>query len=148
MILQFNALSLDTTSLIISNAYLNSTPVTDLMPGVVIITETAPPTAVITYSDTAVRFADTLVISASFSEAMDPAVPVLLNLEGAASLMDAEMTRLDELAYGYLFPVPRAGGEVIVTLGNGTDLWGNPVVPDPTEGGSFSIIPFDCRGCG
>ncbi len=142
LILQFNALSLDTTLLIISNAYLNSTPVTDLLPATVIITETAPPTAAITYSDTAVRFADTLMINASFSEAMNPDLPVLLNLEGALSLTGLEMTRLGEAAYRYLLPVPKAGGEVSVTLGNGTDLWGNPVVPDPTEGGSFIIIPF------
>ncbi|MEA3460463.1 MAG: T9SS type A sorting domain-containing protein [Bacteroidota bacterium] len=142
LVLQFNALSLDTTSLIISNAYLNNTPLTDLTSCTVIITETAPPTAVITYSDTTLRFADTLEITASFSEAMDPAFPVLLSLEGAVSMTDAEMTRLGETTYSYFFPVPRTGGEVSVSLGNGRDLWGNPVVSLPTEGGTFTIIPF------
>jgi len=142
LVLQFNALSLDTTSLNLSNAFLNSTAVTDLTPATLIITETAPPTAAITYSDSVIRFADTLVINASFSEAMDPAFPVLLSLEGALSLSDAEMTRLGETAYSYLFPVPRAGGEVHVRLGNGRDLWGNPVLTEPTDGGTFTIIQF------
>jgi len=141
--LQFNAMELDTTTLALSNAWLNNTPVSDLTPGVVIITETQPPTAVITYSDTALRFADTLLIHAGFSEAMAPEHPVLLNMEGAFNLVDAEMTRLGERAYSYLFPVPKAGGEVSITLSNGTDMWGNPLVSVPTEGASFNIIPFN-----
>jgi hypothetical protein len=64
-------------------------------------------------------------------------------MEGAHSLIDAEMTRLGERAYSYLFPVPKAGGEVSVSLGNGTDLWGNPVVSIPTEGDTFTILPFN-----
>ena len=52
------------------------------------------------------------------------------------------MTRLGEAAYSYTFPVPRAAGEVHVLLGNGRDLWGNLLVSQPTQGGTFSIIPF------
>lgn len=142
LLLQFNSLALDTTDLVISNAFLNSVAVSNLIQGRVIITETAPPTAVITYSDTLSRFADTLIITASFSEAMDAANPVLLSMSGALSLTDAAMTRLGEMEYNYHFPIPKASGEVNLSLGNGTDLWGNIVVPEPTAGASFTILPF------
>ena len=142
LLLQFNTLALDTTNLFISSAYLNSTPVLDLIQGTVIVTEVAPPTAAIIYSDTVNRFADTLIITATFSEAMSAANPVLLTLSGAVSLADAEMTRLSEVLYSYAYPIPIASGEVIVSLSNGTDLWGNEVVSVPTAGGTFNIIPF------
>lgn len=142
LLLQFSTLVLDTTNLSISSAYLNSTPVLDLTQGTVIVTEVAPPTAALLYSDTINRFADTLIIRASFSEAMSAANPVLLTLSGAVGLADAEMTRLSEVLYSYAYPIPKASGEVIVSLSNGTDLWGNEVVSVPTAGGTFNIIPF------
>jgi len=142
LLLQFSTRVLDTTTLFISSAYLNSTPVLDLTHGTLIVTEVAPPTAALTYSDTVNRFADTLIITATFSEAMSAANPVLLSLGGAVSLADEEMTRLSELTYSYAYPIPIASGEVIVSLSNGTDLWGNEVVSVPTAGSTFSIIPF------
>ena len=142
LLLQFNSLALDTTELLISNAYLNSTPVPDLQAGTVIITEVAPPTAAITYSDTINRFADTLLITATFSEAMHAGNPVLLHMDGVVSLMDLEMNRLSETLYSYAFPIPKANGEVDLSLSNGTDLWGNEVVAIPTAGASFVIITF------
>jgi len=142
LLLHFDALALDTTDLFISDAYLNRTPVLDLIQGTVIVTEVAPPTAALTYSDTVNRFADTLIITATFSEAMSAANPVLLSLDGAVSLADAEMTRLSGVIYSYAYPIPIASGEVIVSLRNGTDLWGNEVVSVPTAGGFFNIIPF------
>ncbi len=142
LMLHFDALAIDTTDLFISAAYLNSSPVLDLTPGTVIVTEVSPPTAALSYSDTLNRFADTLIITASFSEAMSAANPVLLSLGGAVSLMNAEMTRLSAFLYTYAYPLPKAGGEVIVSLSNGTDLWGNEVVSVPTAGLSFNIIPF------
>jgi len=140
--LQFDALALDTTDLLISSAFLNSTPVVDLTQGTVIVTEVAPPTAAITYNDTINRFADTLIITATFSEAMSAANPVLLSLDGAVNLVDAEMNRLSEVLYTYAYQIPKASGEVIISLSNGTDLWGNEVVPVPTIGLTFPILPF------
>ena len=142
LLLQFNSLALDTTELLISNAYLNSTPVPDLQTGTVIITEVAPPTAAITYSDTINRFADTLLITATFSEAMHAGNPVLLHMDGVVSLMDLEMNRLSENVYNYTYTIPKASGEVNLSLSNGTDLWGNEVVAIPTAGASFVIITF------
>ncbi len=142
LLLHFDALSLDTTDLFISSAFLNSTPVSDLTQGTVIVTEVAPPTAAISYSDTLNRFAETLIITATFSEAMSAANPVLLGMDGAVSLVDAEMSRLSEVLYTYAYPLPKASGEVIVSLGGGTDLWGNALVSHPTAGGTFTILAF------
>ena len=140
--LQFNALLLDTTELTVSDAYLNSSPVVNLTDATVIVTETAPPTAAITYSDTMNRFADTLQITATFSEAMDPVNPVLFSMEGAVNMGYMEMFRHSETVYSYLYPIPKAGGEVSLALSNGTDLWGNEVEPVPTAGATFNIIAF------
>lgn len=140
--LHFTALLPDTTVLLISRAYLNTTAVTDLVHATVIISEIEPPTAVISYDDTENRFADTLLITATFSEAMSAANPVRISMSGATSLADADMTRISENLYTYLYQIPMASGEVYVTLSNGTDLWGNGLVPEPLAGGSFSIIAF------
>jgi hypothetical protein len=142
LMLQFNSLLPDTTDLLLSNAYLNTIAVQDLIHGTVIIVESAPPSAVISYSDSVNRFADTLVISATFSEAMAAANPVRINLSGAVNLAEADMIRLSETVYTYLYQIPNADGDVNLTLSNGTDLWGNDVVPVPTAGGTFTITGF------
>jgi len=142
MVLQFNSLLPDTTELLISNAFLNTIPVLDLTHAMVIIAETAPPTAAISYSDTLNRFADTLTLTALFSEPMDATNPVRLSMSGAVSLLEAEMTRINEAVYTYLYQIPKASGDVSVSLSHGTDLWGNGVVPTPTSGGSFTIVGF------
>jgi hypothetical protein len=140
--LQFTALLPDTTELFLSNAFLNAVPVVDLTHGTVIISEIEPPTAVISYSDSLNRFADTLIITATFSEAMSAAVPVRLNLDGAVTLVDEDMTRVSEILYTYSYQIPKASGQVQLSLSNGTDLWGNALVPTPTAGGTFTIIEF------
>jgi len=142
MLLQFNSLVPDTTELLISNAFLNTIPVLDLTHATVIIAETAPPTAAITYSDTLNRFADTLALTATFSESMDAANPVRLSMSGAVTLIEAEMIRINETVYTCLYQIPKASGEVSVSLSHGTDLWGNAVVAEPTAGEVFSIIAF------
>jgi hypothetical protein len=142
LMLQFNSLLPDTTDLLLSNAYLNTIAVQDLIHGKVIIAESAPPSAVITYSDSVNRYADTLEISATLSKPMDAANPVWLSLSGAVILENAEMTRLSETGYTYLYQIPKADGNVSLTLSNGTDLWGNEVVPVPTAGGTFTINGF------
>ncbi|MBL7110324.1 MAG: T9SS type A sorting domain-containing protein [Bacteroidales bacterium] len=140
--LQFNSLALDTTEISISNAYLNNLSVQDLTNGTMIIRKVIPPTAAITYSDTINRFADTLVITATFSEIMDEANAVLLNLSGAANLAGAEMIRQSTTVYTYSYQIPKADGDVSVSLSNGTDIWGNEVDSIPTSGVNFHIVKF------
>ena len=132
LVLQFNSQVTDSTDLFISNAYLNNTPVINLTHGTVYMAETTVPTAAIAYNDTVNRFADTLIITATFSEPMDVVNPVRLSFSGAVTLADADMIRLNDTVYNYPYQVPKAEGEVIVRLSNGTDLWGNQVDPVPT----------------
>ena len=139
--LQFGSLVTDTTELNLSNVWLNNMPVVNLTNGTVIVVDAVPPSAAITYSDTVNRFADTLVITAAFNKAMDPANAVQLNMTGAVT-HSAEMIRLNDTLYNYHFPVPKADGEVVVGLSNGTDLWGNEVVAVPVSGASFQIVKF------
>ena len=139
--LQFNPLAIDTTDLVISNGWLNSTPAEYLTDGTVIVVDAVPPSAAITYSDTINRFADTLMITAAFNKAMDPTNPVQLYMTGALA-HTAEMTRVNDTLYRYQFPVSKADGEVVVGLGNGTDLWGNEVNPVPVSGETFFITKF------
>lgn len=140
--LLFNSKVIDTCEISISDAWLNNIPVQNLTNGTLIIRKVNPPTAAITYDDTVNRFADTLVITATFSEMMYEANPVLLHLSGAATLEDAEMTRQSPTVYTYIYQIPKTGGDVSVTLSNGTDLWGNEVIPVPTSGNTFHIIQF------
>ena len=138
--LQFNTLSTDTTGLIISNAYLNSTDVDSLSNGTVIINDITPPTAEITYNDTDVRIGDDLIITATFSEHMLEGNAVNISLSGAATQSNVVMTRLSETVYTYSYHIPKTDGDVTVSLSNGTDLWSNEVVSVPTSGDSFTII--------
>ena len=140
--IHFHSLAVDTSGISLSNAWLNNFPVNDLINGTIIIREVTPPTAEITYSDTVNRFADTLVIAATFSEAMDEANPVHLHLNGAVTLTGAEMMRQSATVYTYSYQIPIADGNVFVRLSNGTDLWGNEVDSVPTMGETFYIIPF------
>lgn len=142
LMLQFNSMEPDTTEVFISNTYLNNTPVLELTHSTVIIRETEPPTAVITYSDTVNRYADTLIITASFSEPMSASDPVILTFNGAVNLASAEMTRLNDTVYNYIYPIPKAYGDVSLSFSNGTDLSGNEIVSIPTSGESFNITAF------
>lgn len=140
--LLFNSQAADTCEISISNAWLNNTQVQDLTNGTLIIRKVNPPTAAITYNDMVNRFADTLLITATFSEMMLEANPVHLHLSGATTLEDAVMTRQSPTVYTYTYQIPKTGGDVLVRVGNGTDMWGNEVIPVPTSGETFHIIQF------
>ena len=140
--LQFKSLDADTTRISISRAYINSTPLHNLTNGTVIIMNAMPPAAVITYNDTMNRYADTLIITATFSEIMDEANAVKLSLSGATTLVNADMMRQNETMYSYSYQIPKAEGDVTVRLSNGTDMWGNEVIPVPTGGDTFYILKF------
>lgn len=140
LLLHFSTLELGTADLQLSHAILNNIPVTELYNGEVLITETAPPSAKISYSDSINRLADMLQITATFSEEMDLTNPVLLNMAGAVRENEMEMVRLSDTTYSVLYAIPRAEGIVSVSLSGGTDLWGNEVEAAPTSGETFSII--------
>ncbi|MDF1572488.1 MAG: T9SS type A sorting domain-containing protein [Bacteroidales bacterium] len=142
LLLTFNTLGMGSTDVTLSNAFLNNLSVTELYGGNVLVSESNPPSAIVTYSDTVNRLSDMLQITAIFSEEMDPANPVTLEMTGAVTESALEMVRLSATEYSYLYFIPRAGGTVNVQLANGADMNGNPVVAAPTAGGTFDIIPL------
>jgi uncharacterized protein (TIGR02145 family) len=142
LILRFKALKVGTTTLTMTNSYLNDSVVNNLTNGTVKIFENIAPTAAITYNDSDIRCGDALLITAAFSEPMKEVNPVRLSLGGAITLSAVDMTRISSLVYTYTWLVPKIHGLVNVTLSNGTDMAGNEVVSTPTRGGSFTVIPI------
>jgi hypothetical protein len=142
LILRFNPLVIDTTELFISDAWLNSIPLQEVINGSVIIVDVEPPTAYILYSDTVHRFADTLSITAIFSKPISHTDPVRIAFSGAVTLAETDMNRVADTVYNYLVQIPKTEGVVTVLLSHGTDLQGNEVVSVPTSGGSFTITAF------
>lgn len=140
--LTFNTLGMGSSDITLSNAFLNNLSVTELYNGSVLVSESTPPAASITYSDTINRLSDMLQITATFSEEMDPATPVQLEMSGAVTETALEMVRVSATEYSYLYFIPRAGGTVNVSLSNGTDMNGNTVIATPSAGGTFEIIPI------
>jgi hypothetical protein len=140
--IHFNSSTVDSSVISISNAYLNNSSVQELTNGTIFIREIIPPTAAITYNDSINRFADTLIITATFSEMMNETNPVQIRFSGAATLSYAEMARQSAKVYTYSYQVPKADGDVSVMLSNGTDMWGNEVDSVPTSGDTFHIVRF------
>ena len=138
--LQFNTLKADTTDILISNAYLNATPITALINGIEIIKDITQPTARISYNDSDIRYADNLLITATFSEPMLASKLVYIKLTGSATYKNSLMTRVSDTVYTYTYLIPKVGGLVTVGLSNGTDLWGNVIIATPTSGGSFTMV--------
>lgn len=140
--LTFNTLGMGSSVISLSDAFLNNLSITELYNGEVLVSESTPPSALISYSDTVNRLSDMLQITATFSEEMDPTVPVYLEMSGAVTESGLEMVRLSATEYSYLYFIPRAGGDVDVSFSGGTDMNGNPVVATPTDGATFEIIPI------
>jgi hypothetical protein len=140
--IQFQTLKADTGEVYLSNAYLNSSPVTELTSGTIIIKDVTPPTAAITYDDTEIRVGDQLLITATFDESMHADSTVKVTLTNAADAETHDMIRESGTVYTYAYPIPNSDGTVAVSLAGGVDLWGNEVTAAPASGDTFSIIPI------
>jgi hypothetical protein len=108
-----------------------------------IVIDTTAPTAGITYSiGHAVRDADTLTITATFSEPLADAPVVKLGIAysgGIAALTATAMSKTDSTHYTYSLNVPAGNGIGTVALSVGTDLTGNLVTAAPTSGATFVV---------
>ena len=140
--LQFSTLATGIAELNIFDAWFNTIQVQQLTGGSVSIVENSPPTAIISYSNMVNRFTDTLTITATFSEPISISSPVTISLNGAVTLTDEEMIRVNDTIYYYIYRIPKNEGVVTVSLGGGTDLWGNGIISVPAGGESFTIEPF------
>ena len=140
--LRFTSLRPDTSDILLSNVFLNNLSVDSVFNGTILIKETTPPSGRLEYSDTTNRYADTLQITAIFTEPLDSLQPVRIEMTGAVLLSELAMNRINDTMYNFLFPVPKATGDVFISFTGGNDRWGNAIIPQPSGGESFYIIPF------
>lgn len=142
--LQFTTLSHGTATPFISNFLYNNNPVAEITNGALLIVDTIPPTAAITYSDPdgILRVGDPMVITATFSEPLAGGLLPQLLLSGANNLAATNLNKVSNTVYTYNYTVHNGNGDVNVTLATATDPAGNPVVSTPTTGASFSVIPL------
>jgi uncharacterized protein (TIGR02145 family) len=139
--LQFKGIAYGNSPLTVSNFFYNSNSVTDITNGSASITDITPPTAAITLSDAdgKVKVGDNITITATFNEAMaDFPVPQIV-LSGANTLASTNMSKVSNTVYTYHHTIVTGNGDVNISLATGTDVAGNPVVPTPTSGGTFTI---------
>jgi hypothetical protein len=103
--------------------------------------DTTAPTAAITYSPTGnVRTGDSLVITATFSEAMADSPVPQISISGANTVAPTNMTKTDSTHYTYTYTVGSGHGTNTVSLSTGTDLAGNVVTSTPTSGATFISV--------
>jgi hypothetical protein len=97
------------------------------------------PTAVITYSPNhAVNAGTSLIITATFNEAMANSPAPKIAISGANTLTATDMMMTDTTHYYYTFTVGTGNGTATVALSTGTDLAGNVVVSAPS-GATFTV---------
>jgi len=101
------------------------------------------PSAALTYSPSGPYAAGTAVtITATFSKEMSDAPVTQIALSGADTLAATGMTKIDTTHYTYTYTAGTGNGDVVVTLSNGTDLVGNPLLATPSSGKTFTINPL------
>jgi hypothetical protein len=104
------------------------------------IFDTTPPTAALTYSpNRAVKAGDSLVITATFSEAMADSPVVKLAISGSNTLAATAMTKSSTTVYTYTHTVGTGDGTATVAMSVGTDVAGNVVTSTPTSGSTFTV---------
>ncbi|NOT73833.1 MAG: T9SS type A sorting domain-containing protein [Cyclobacteriaceae bacterium] len=109
--------------------------------GQVIVTYTQP-TGAITYDDpdALVKVGQSLLITATFSEAIKDAPPAMqISLSGANTLALTNMNKISSTVYTYTHTVGAGSGAVNITFGTGQSQAGNIVFGTPSSGGSFTI---------
>lgn len=141
--LVFYPLEVGDALLTISDFLLNNTA-TSAGNGNILISDTTPPSAAISYSDTDgyVRFGDELIITATFSEPVAESPVPQISLAGANVIEATNMTKITETAYTFNHTVTKGDGAVTVSMANGTDTHGNPVVAIPVSAELFHVIPI------
>ena len=104
--------------------------------------DTAAPTAAITYDSVGpYKNGETVVITATFNEAMlDSPVPqIAIAGSGIATVNATNMTKDSSTVYTFSYSVPTGDGTGTITLTVGTDLAGNTITVNPTSGNTFTV---------
>ena len=102
--------------------------------------DTTSPTAAITYSAAGpYNNDDTVIITATFNEAMADSPVVKIGITGVQTLAATAMTKVSTTVYTYNYQVPAGDGVQTISLSDGTDVAGNTVTAAPTSGATFTI---------
>jgi hypothetical protein len=104
--------------------------------------DTSLPTAAITYNSASpYRNGETVIITATFTEAMaDSPVPqIVITGSGIANVTATNMTKTSTTIYTYGYVVPTGDGTATISISNGTDLAGNAITSTPTSGATFMV---------
>ena len=100
--------------------------------------DSARPTGAITLPST-IPASGTMQIRAAFSEAIHEAFPPYITItDGGTDATTAVMTRSSGTVYTYPHLMDGETGTMQLLFSNARDLFGNPVVKNPTSGGSFA----------
>ena len=106
------------------------------------VIDTTAPTAAITYDSVGpYKNGETVVITATFNEAMlDSPVPqITITGSGIANVNATNMTKVSTTVYTFSYSVPTGDGTGTITLTVGTDLAGNTITVNPTSGNTFTV---------
>ncbi len=97
------------------------------------------PTAAITYDSVGpYKNGETVIITATFSEAMSDSPKPKIAISGISNIGATEMDKTSTTVYTYEYTVPSGNGTGTVSLSVGTDLAGN-VITTITSGASFTV---------
>jgi peptidoglycan/xylan/chitin deacetylase (PgdA/CDA1 family) len=97
------------------------------------------PTAAITYSSNPVKSGTSLIITATFNEAMANAPIPKISISGANTRAATNMVKTSSTVYTYTHTVGTGNGVATVALSTGTDLAGNIITSAPTSGAIFTV---------
>ena len=124
-----------------SNFLFNTSAVSQLINDTTEIIDGVPPTAKISLSAINLRKGDSLIITATFNEKMATSPLPQLSISGANNLANTNMTMINDSLYTYTHLVEKGDGAASIKLHTGTDLAGNILVENPTEGQNFTVLP-------
>ncbi|QQS20653.1 MAG: hypothetical protein IPL87_03740 [Candidatus Moraniibacteriota bacterium] len=99
------------------------------------------PRAGVAYSPqkASIKSGGSITLVASFGEPVSDIPTPKISFSGAATLVEADMTKVDESHYSYVYTAGSQEGVVSVSFSSAQDPAGNVVVSDPWEGKTFLI---------
>ena len=124
----------------LSNFIYNTTAISDLKSDTVTTIDVTPPTAKLAYSQNPVRKGDSLLITVNFSEKMAVSPISQISLSGENTLLNSNLTKVNDTTYTYWWIVEKGNGLVNVSLASGTDISGNIITSMPTLNPTFTVI--------
>ena len=118
----------------------NNTDITSLKNDTVLTLDVTPPSASISLSQNPVRKGDSLLITVKFSETMTDKPAPQVNLAGANTLANSNLTKVNETNYTYWWVVEKGNGAVNVEITSAKDLAGNNL-SKATSNTTFTVLP-------